>query len=271
MSRGRGSRAALVGTLVISFLVPAAPAAQAHDAGFSFRCFFSHRSSDDPIVYPGRPGAAHSHEFMGNTTTDAYSTSESLRDQVTNCTIPENASAYWIPTLLSSGRPVTPSYVNTYYRPGSKSRSAVRAFPAGLRMIAGNGKATSPQPIRRVAWGCGANGVVRLYQQMPNCPSGYDLVLYVHFPDCWNGRTLDSTDHRSHMAYASDSRCPSTHPRPVPQLVFSVHYPIRGGSSLALSSGGKYSGHADFMEAWDRPLFEGLVTRCINNGEHCHL
>jgi len=239
------------------------------DPGFAFRCYFSHRLPDDPIVYPGVPGQSHMHEFFGNTTTDAYSTPESLRGGPSNCTIDGNSSGYWIPTLLNSESPVTPLYANVYYRPGSKNKSTVKPFPAGLRMITGNAKATSPQRRGVVSWGCGANGVVYLYSSLPMCSAGYDLVLYVWFPDCWNGKTLDSADHKSHMAYAANGACPSGYPVPVPQLVLSVHYPLRGGSGLYLSSGGQYSGHADFMQGWDQSVLAGLVSRCINPGVTC--
>jgi hypothetical protein len=253
----------------------AAGPAQAHDEGFSFRCFVSHRSPDDPIVHPGLPGMSHLHDFFGNTTTDAFSTTESLLAGDTNCTIPENRSGYWIPTLLNGTTPVTPLYVNVYYRPGRKDPASVQPLPAGLRMIAGDGAASWPQQRNVVSWGCGANGMVYLYPWLlkpwlPGCGQGFDLVLYVHFPDCWDGRRLDSPDHRSHMAYSDGRACPFTHPVPVAQLVLSVHYPVRGGTSLVLSSGGKYSGHSDFMEAWDRDVLEDLVRRCINRGEHCH-
>lgn len=56
---------------------------------------------------------------------------------------------------------------------------------------------------------------------------GY-LRLAIRFPDCWDGRRLDSPDHRSHMATArrtgaTGSRiCPRSHPVAVPQLVMKV-------------------------------------------------
>src|SRR5213079_507048 len=37
-------------------------------------CEFSHQSMNDPIVYPGKPGKSHLHEFFGNASTNAYST-----------------------------------------------------------------------------------------------------------------------------------------------------------------------------------------------------
>jgi len=41
---------------------------------FRTECRYSHVSFDDPIVYPGQPGAAHLHAFYGNTAMDAYTT-----------------------------------------------------------------------------------------------------------------------------------------------------------------------------------------------------
>ena len=257
---------------LVALLVPIGPLnveAAVNDPGFSFRCYVSHRLPDDPIVYPGLPGQSHMHDFFGNTTTDAYSTTDSLRSGTSNCTIDGNLSGYWIPTLFNAEQPVTAKYVNVYYRPGKKDKTKVKPFPAGLRMITGNSRATTPQKIGVVSWGCGANGIVYLHQYLPNCSAGYDLVLYVWFPDCWNGTTLDSADHKSHMAFAVNGACPAAYPVPVPQLVLSVHYPVRGGSGLYLASGGKYSGHADFMYGWDDAVLAGLVSRCINPGQTC--
>ena len=42
-------------------------------------CDFSHMNYDDPIVYPGQPGAAHLHSFFGNTGVNARTTTGSLR------------------------------------------------------------------------------------------------------------------------------------------------------------------------------------------------
>jgi hypothetical protein len=215
------------------------------------------------------PGASHSHEFFGNTTTDAYSTPDTLRGGPSNCTVDGNASAYWVPTLVGSEAPITPMYVNVYYRPGDKAKTTVEPFPQGLRMITGNSKATSPQKLGLVSWGCGAHGIVYLHNRMPRCSSAYDLVLYITFPDCWNGTTVDSADHKSHMAFAANGRCPRSHPVPVPRLVFGVHYPVHDGTRLYLSSGGQYSGHADFMEGWDQSVLAGLVSRCINADQAC--
>ena len=66
----------------MALLAAFAPAASAlssnHGASFAVRCAFDHRGHDDLIVHPGEPGAAHSHDFFGNRSTDAFSAYESL-------------------------------------------------------------------------------------------------------------------------------------------------------------------------------------------------
>src|SRR5215210_2286081 len=57
-----------------------AQVAASPDAVFVTRCNFSHRNMDDPIVFPDQPGAAHSHDFFANRSTNYASTYQSLRE-----------------------------------------------------------------------------------------------------------------------------------------------------------------------------------------------
>ena len=68
-------RRALVGALALLAILSLAPVAGASDmtVGWINECGLSHRSKDDPIVYPRQPGAAHHHDFYGNRSTDAFS------------------------------------------------------------------------------------------------------------------------------------------------------------------------------------------------------
>jgi len=61
----------------------------------------------------------------------------------------------------------------------------------------------------------------------------------LQFPDCWNGKDLDSTDHKSHMAYRSGSKCPPTHPVPVAQVVLELGWRTKDyrPDQLVLSTG----------------------------------
>ena len=47
----------------------------------------------------------------------------------------------------------------------------------------------------------------------------------IAFPNCWNGTSLDSADHRRHMAYSAGGACPASHPVAVPTLVVVLFFP----------------------------------------------
>jgi len=77
-----------------------APANAVRVAEFNAACTYSHSFKDDPIVFPGLPGASHMHSFLGNRSTNANSTTESLMaNTASSCGPALDHSAYWIPTL----------------------------------------------------------------------------------------------------------------------------------------------------------------------------
>lgn len=233
---------------------------------FATPCGFSHRALDDPIVFPGRPGAAHSHDFFGNRTTRADSTRASLRRGATTCRRPKDTAAYWVPTLSRHAKAVTPVRAQIYYRHGGKDPRSVRPHPPGFKMISGSHTATTPQDPRIVSWGCGEESGVTGRSDVPNCPRGHLLRLHIRFQDCWDGRRLDSPNHASHVAHSKRGRCPATHRVALPAIAFNVVYPISGGPGVTLSSGSRHSAHADFFNAWDQSTLSALVRRCINQG-----
>jgi hypothetical protein len=236
---------------------------------FVSTCRFSHRAPDDPIVFPGHPGFSHDHSFVGNTTTDAFSTLDSLRAGSTTCRRAGDKAGYWMPTLADNATPVNPIGATIYYR--RRTRAMVTPFPAGLKMIAGDSKALSPQSLKITFWNCGPNAGIAPSSTVPTCPdSGANgLRLHVNFPNCWDGQNLDSADHKSHMAYSTDGRCPGDHPVAVPAISLIYRFPIQGDSSVYLSSGGQFSAHADFFNAWDEATLAGLVDGCLNARVHC--
>lgn len=232
-------------------------------------CAFSHRLNDDPILYPGQPGASHDHTFVGNRTTDAFSTYKSLRAGATSCKREGDTAAYWMPTLFVDDTPVRPRGATVYYR--RKTLKPVRPFPAGFRAIAGMAHATMPQPKRVTFWNCGANGGAPASSEVPTCPDAmaHGLRLHVNFGSCWDGVSLDSPSHMSHLAYPKAGVCPASHRYPVPAVTVIFRYPNAGGPGVTLASGGTYSGHADFVNAWHQPTLRGLVVNCLNQLRHC--
>lgn len=242
---------------------------QLQGVNFVSRCAFSHRAPDDPIMFPGRPGLSHNHTFVGNTTTNASSTLASLLGGGTTCQRPGDTAAYWMPTLFVDGHAVTPTFAQIYYRRASTNH--VEAFPPGFRMIAGNVKATTPQPLRVTYWNCGADGGVAPSSTVPTCPDAgrHALRLHVNFPSCWDGKNLDSSDHQSHVTYPVGRRCPSRFSHALPAISLIYSYPVTGAGNVSLASGSPISAHADFFNAWQQRDLQALVDGCLNALRHC--
>ncbi len=236
---------------------------------FVENCRYSHQAPDDPIVYPGKPGASHQHTFVGNRSTDAFSSFGSLRSDGTTCMRADDTAAYWVPALYQGTTEILPVAATVYYRRGTLAE--VNTFPNNLRMIAGDAKATTPQGMRITFWSCGVASGVDRSVDVPTCPDtrGSFLRLHIRFPECWDGRRLDSPDHKSHLAYATRAGCPSTHPVEVPQITQIYRYATRGGEGFSLASGGVYSAHADFVNAWNPGALRKLVEGCLNELVHC--
>jgi hypothetical protein len=232
---------------------------------FAIGCAFSHRNQDDPIVFPGQRGRSHDHTYFGNETTNASSTPDSLRAAgQTSCRLRADTAAYWAPTLLARSGPIRPDGAVVFYV--RRTTEPVQAFPPGLQMIAGSAAARTAQSRAITFWSCGPRGGGTRASSIPTCAGGRgsDLHLHVNFPNCWDGDRLDSRDHQSHMAYSTDGACPGSHPVEVPALSVVIDYGIAGGPGLELSSGGQFSGHADFVNAWNQRVLAGLVDRYLN-------
>ena len=272
--------AGAIATFLASFFGPAALAGDdprrneirrgdLRGVNFVETCRFSHAAPDDPIVFPGRSGASHDHTFVGNRSTNASSTFGSLRASGTTCRNRADTAAYWVPTLLQDGKPVLPVGATIYYRRGTLV--PVRTFPNNFRMIAGDATATTPQGMRVTFWSCGLAAGMARSSTVPTCPAarGSFVRLHIRFPECWDGRRLDSPDHATHMAYATRGACPSTPPVEVPQITQIYRYPSRGGEGFSLASGGQLSTHADFVNAWKPGALRKLVDDCLNALVHC--
>src|SRR6185369_4163416 len=98
--------------LVVLLGLSVPPARAAQTGQFVLRCPYSHSLPDDPIVFPGQPGVSHLHDFLGNTSTDAFSTYGSMTLSSATTTCPPttgDTSGYWIMALFKNGVQVEPS------------------------------------------------------------------------------------------------------------------------------------------------------------------
>jgi hypothetical protein len=55
----------------------------------------------------------------------------------------------------------------------------------------------------------------------------------------------------------------------VPQLLLIIQYPVTGAGVTELASGGQFSGHADFFNAWQQSELRRLVDYCLNALRTC--
>ncbi|HET6339169.1 MAG TPA: DUF1996 domain-containing protein [Polyangiales bacterium] len=257
-----------------------APAGSDGVRAFRTECDLSHMAKDDPIVFPGKPGAAHLHSFFGNSLTDANSTQDSIRN-TGNSTCRggiANRSSYWVPALVDAqGKVVEPLKIDVYYKSGYNGIAAkdIQQFPSGLRVIAGSAKSSSAQ--EHAYWDCHGDYIGHP-GSIPQCSSKADaLNMVVEFPQCWDGVNLDSADHTTHMAYTSNGKCPSTHPVAIPVISFNVLYPVRDVKGWHLASDmydqsmpGGFSAHGDWFEGWDPEVSKAFIQNCVNKAVDCH-
>jgi Domain of unknown function (DUF1996) len=223
---------------------------------FVLRCRFTHRNNDDAIVFPGEPGRSHNHSYVGNFSVDASTQPGALLGGRTSCDFDADSSAYWAPTLFVGRRSVLPLAGFAYYV--KRTSSDVVAHPPGLKMIAGNAAALRPQSTNIAAWSCGELGGGRKFATIPACARNHLLQVQITFPNCWQGTSLDSPNHKLHLAYASAGRCPASHPIALPTVVLILLYPEVPAQAQVAS--GRFGIHADFMNGWNQEVLVGLVT-----------
>ena len=248
-------------------------------------CGYSHMAFDDPLVYPREPGKSHLHVFFGNTGTNAYSTAATIAGSG-NSTCRggiANRSAYWVPATIDTrtGTPVKPAQAGMYYKNGYNGIRAdeIRPFPKGLRMIAGDATNSSTKgPWRFVCVYPGGDN--KEHREIPDCPVGSQLFQMVFFPQCWDGTNLDSPDHKSHMSYPVNRRCPESHPVPIPEITFNIQYDVRepgisrfwrlASDMYPSDQPGGRSMHGDWFDGWEPSVKEAWVKGCNQAARDCH-
>lgn len=271
-------RKPLVGLALVLAVLPCVPARATTGPGqFVVRCLYSHTNSDDPIVFPGQPGASHMHDFFGNVTADADSTVESMLAGKTTCRAESDTAGYWTPTPFVNGTQLRPPVMRIYYIGGASD--TVETIPAGLQIIGGNKLAQSPEENPHVRWYCGQLKGVKT----PITPAPYDcgpwssysfvdgVVAIIDLPNCWDGAGLTP----EHVTYRVGGGCPSDFPHVLPRLSERLHLGVMdpmapdGTVGLTLSSGPYWTMHADFWNTWQQERLDQLVEQCIDARVHC--
>ncbi len=286
---------------LVSAAVPPSSAPDPEGA-FRFICNPGQLLRDDPIVYPGQAGKSHLHQFYGNTGANANSTYDSLRTTgQSTCMSPLNRSAYWMPAMLDgAGNAVRPDSVAIYYkrRPKSDPKCSLSSgdpkaegdcvnLPNGIKFIFGYDMISGQAPTGHLWFNCQGTGSVpghyaTIPQAAANCPAGAQLGAIIEAPNCWDGKNLDSPNHRDHVAYKSYgtwgyAKCPSSHPYVIPQFTLGAWYTVDANkANYRFSSDDMMPNlphgttfHADFFMAWDPTVKQMWHDFCIDRQLNC--
>ncbi|MEW9547138.1 DUF1996 domain-containing protein [Nonomuraea sp. NPDC050783] len=244
-----------------------------------------HNNPDNFIVAPGvSNGAHHIHDYVGNLSTDAFSTDESLAAAGTTCRLGDKSTYFW-PVLRDRrsdanagdadgnvGQQLTARSVQLQFRGNATSR--VVAMPRFLRIITGDAKAATNGPANaKAAYTCTGFQNRITTDKYPLCPRGSLVVRILDFPSCWDGQNTDSANHRTHVVFPDQSGACPQGTRAIPQLRMTLTYAVPQGPSYALDAfpeqkHNPVTDHADFANVMPDRLMQTVVS-CINRGRRC--
>ncbi|KAK0658692.1 hypothetical protein QBC41DRAFT_237847 [Cercophora samala] len=277
-----------------------------------------------------------------NTTMPPLTSSPAALSTCTTCTFTDDFSNYW--TAIMYFRARNGSYhrvpqlgslyheaareggMTIYYFPQfvSPKPGTIKAFAPGFRMRVGHPDRTkavnesghartdpSYQPTALydgITYTCLETPGTRftnLSSTFPlhPCPAG--ILTTLPFPSCWDGKSLDSADHKSHVAFAEGGtvgytkggKCPASHPVMIPQIMLEIRWdtarfndvdlwPEEEGKQPFLWSFGDgvgYGHHGDYIFGWrgdslqrtfdslecGRDQICGLPTQTIEEANEC--
>lgn len=126
-------------------------------------------------------------------------------------------------------------------------------------------------------------GVSSKYNELPakQCPSG--IRSQINFPSCWDGKNIDSPDHKSHVAFLSTGPDNGTcndpmFPITIPRLFLEVYWntgdfedfrdeAMAPNQPFVFSNGDPtgYGFHADFINGWEPSVLKKALDEC-----HCN-
>lgn len=245
----------------------------------------------DPVVNPGKV-SGHVHSVLGGSNFRFNTNTEALRQsECTSIPIPEDKSSYWFPHLYfqwANGSFTSLNGGAVIYYLFSDTPGTTTAFPDNFRMLSGDPTLRTYDPNnyaqQAITFLClDFNGVSSRHNELPvkSCPSG--IRAQINFPSCWDGKNLDSPDHKSHVAFLSGGPDSGTcsdpkYPVTIPRIFIEVYWASNEFEQMkshamnpsqpfvyAYGDPTGYGYHADFINGWDKGVLQNAVDKC-----HCN-
>ncbi|KAK0448198.1 hypothetical protein EV421DRAFT_1676991, partial [Armillaria borealis] len=250
----------------------------------------------DPIQYPGIVGS-HVHSVLGGSGFSLnFSTADLRGSECTSIPVQEDKSNYWYPVrfyvkkdgsfVTVNGSAVMCTCADYLF---SDNSSLTTPFPNDFRMISGdpnlrtlNASSFAQQAITFLC--LNFNGVSTKYNELPvnqDCSSG--IRSQINFPSCWDGKNVDSEDHKSHVTFPSTGPDNGTcddpnYPVTIPRIFMEVYWVTQGfldqrdeamtpRQPFVFSNGDPtgYGYHADFFNGWESGVLQKAINEC-----HCN-
>nr|WSZ17717.1 DUF1996 domain-containing protein [Streptomyces canus] len=257
-------------------------------------------NSDNLIVAPGVDnGAHHTHDYVGNQDNNAFSSDQDLGNAGTSCQNQGDKSTYYWPVLrlqdgtkefdaadLGGGAEGNVGKILKAKQAEIKfvgnKKGPVVAMPQFLRIITGDAKAfTNGLKNANTSFSCTGFENRQVTDKYVICPQGSSVVRTSNFQSCWDGKNIDSANHRDQVAFVgADGSCPNGF-QAIPQLqvrlVYDVPAPtIQNGqvkSPYAVDGFPEQlhkpiTDHNDFINVMSTQLMNKVVN-CINTGKKC--
>ncbi|MFS8099559.1 DUF1996 domain-containing protein [Lentzea alba] len=169
-----------------------------------------------------------------------------------------------------------PAVVDLTFR-GSPTGKVV-AMPKFLRVLYGDAKvSTNGTKNAKDSWTCTGFEDKVLINKYPICPLGSKVKRIHDFPSCWDGKNIDSKNHRDHIVFPDQNGKCKKGFKAVPQLRISLTYDI----PREIQQQGRYavdafpeeehnpfSDHDDFANVMSQQIMNRLVN-CVNTGKKC--
>jgi len=111
----------------------------------------------------------------------------------------------------------------------------------------------------------------------PICPNGKNVKRIHEFPSCWDGKNIDSTNHRDHIVFPDENGKCKQGFKAVPRLTVTLTYKIphdiqvKGQykvDAFPFEAHNPLSDHDDFANVMSQCIMNRVVN-CINKGKRC--